>query len=84
MPTKRKSGKSAKAKLNKARAEVLNAVRQHGGAAHQFSALKDDEYVQTGSSLSDAESAEEVRGDTLPGIIIYINGIYCGSRIAYS
>jgi hypothetical protein len=35
-----------------------------------------DEYVHNGSSLSDAESAEEAIGDTSPGIIIYISVIY--------
>jgi hypothetical protein len=70
MPPKHKFGKSTKAKSHKARAAAAITARHHGGAAYQFSASRDDEYVHTGSSLSDAESAEEERGDTSPGIII--------------
>ena len=84
MPPKRKIGKSFKAKLHKARANTLNNSRHHGGAARQFSAIKDDEYVSTGSSLSDPESAVVERGDTTPGIINNKNGIYCVTRIEYS
>jgi hypothetical protein len=84
MPPKRKIGKSNKAKNHKARAETLNTARHHGRAAHQFPAPRDDEYVHTGSSLSDAESAKEERGDTSPSNIIYINVIYCVTRIGYS
>ena len=69
MPPKRKIGKSAKAKSHKARAELAITTRHYGGAADQFSAPIDEEYVQTGSSLSDAESAEEEKGDTSLGII---------------
>jgi hypothetical protein len=84
MPPKRKIGKSNKAKNHKARAETLNTARHHGRAAHQFPAPRDDEYVHTGSSLSDAESAEEAKGDTSPGIIIHISVIYGITRIEYS
>jgi hypothetical protein len=76
--------KSVKATRPRIRADTLNTARHHGRAAHQFPAPKDDEYVHTGSSLSDAESAEEERGDTSPGNIIYINVIYCVTRIGYS
>jgi hypothetical protein len=84
MPPKRKIGKSNKAKNHKARAETLNTARHHGRAAHQFSAPRDDEYVHSGSSLSDAESAEEAIGDTSPGTNIYIYVIYCITLIEYS
>jgi hypothetical protein len=84
MPPKHKIGKSTKAKSHKARAAAAITARHHGRAAHQCPAPRDDEYVHTGSSLSDAESAEEERGDTSPGNIININVIYCVTRIEYS
>ena len=84
MPPKHKFGKSTKAKSHKARAAAEITARHHGGAAYQFSAPRDDEYVHTGSSLSDAESAEEERGDTSPGNIIYINVIYSITWLEYS
>jgi hypothetical protein len=84
MPPKHKFGKSTKAKSHKAKSEKANTVKYHGGAAYQFSAPRDDEYVHSGSSLSDAESAEEERGDTSPGTIIYIKDIYYVTRIDHS
>jgi hypothetical protein len=84
MPPKHKFGKSTKAKSHKAKSEKANTVKYHGGAAYQFSAPRDDEYVHTGSSLSDAESAEEAIGDTSPGTNIYIYVIYCMIRSKYS
>jgi hypothetical protein len=84
MPPKRKIGKSKKAKNHKARAETLNTARHHGRAAHQFPAPKGDEYVHSGSSLSNAESAEEAKGDTSPGTIINIYVIHCMTLIEYS
>jgi hypothetical protein len=84
MPPKRKIGKSTKAKSHKARAAAAITARHHGRAAHQFPAPRGDEYVHTGSSLPDAESAEEERGDTSQGTNIYIYVIYCMILIEYS
>jgi hypothetical protein len=84
MPPKHKFGESTKAKSHKARTAAAISARHHGGAAYQFSAPRHDEYVHSRSSLSDAESAEEAKGDTSPGIIIYISVIYCITRIEYS
>jgi hypothetical protein len=84
MPPKQTSCRSAKATQHKARAETAISATHHGGAAYQFSAPRDDEYVHSGSSLSDAESAEEAKDDTSPGIIIYISVIFCITLIKYS
>jgi hypothetical protein len=84
MPPKQKSCRSAKARQHNAKAETAITVRHHSGAAYQFPAPKDDRYVHTGDSLSDAESAEEERGDTSPGNIIYIKDIYYVTRIEHS
>jgi hypothetical protein len=84
MSPKHKFGKSTKAKSHNAKSEKANTVKYHGGAAYQFPAPKDDEYVHSGSSLSDAESAEEAIGDTSPGTNIYIYAIYCMILIEYS
>jgi hypothetical protein len=84
MPPEQKSGRSAKAKAKLSKAIHARLSCGQGHSAKPFSASADDEYVHSGSSLSDAESAEEAKGDTSPGNIIYINVIYCVTRIGYS
>jgi hypothetical protein len=77
MPPKSTYTKNPKKRdaLDKARRARLSCGQGH--SAKPFSASADDEYVHTGSSLSDAESAEEAKGDTSPGTIIYIYVIHC-------
>jgi hypothetical protein len=84
MPPKSTYTKNPKkrAALDKARRARLSCGQGH--SAKPFSASADDEYVHSGSSLSDAESAEAERGDTSPGNIIYTNVIFCVTRIGYS
>jgi hypothetical protein len=84
MPPKSTYTKNPKkrAALDKARRARLSCGQGH--SAKPFSASADDEYVHSGSSLSDAESAEEAIGDTSPGTNIYIYVIYCMIRIEYS
>jgi hypothetical protein len=79
MPPKSNYDKNPKkrAALDKARRARLSCGQRH--SAKPFSAPADGEYVHTGGSLSDAESAEEERGDTSPGNIIYINVILCNT-----
>jgi hypothetical protein len=57
MPPQRKYGKSAKHKAKVTNSRAAISARYHGEAAHQFPASKDDDYVTTASSLSDAEDA---------------------------
>jgi hypothetical protein len=84
MPPKSTYTKNSKKRdaLDKARRARLSCGQGH--SAKQFSASADAEYVHTGSSLSDAESAEEAKGDTSPGTIIYIYVIHCMTLIKYS
>ena len=64
MPPKLKSGKSDKAKLLKARARKARASHYVDRCGNQLSGLGDNEYVHTGSSVTDAESDKEAEGHT--------------------
>jgi hypothetical protein len=68
MPPKRKIGKNAKVKQHKARAEAAMTAWHHGRAAHQFPTI-----MSLLRGHSDAQYAEEAKGDSAHGIIIYIN-----------
>lgn len=68
MPQRGKSFRSNKAKANNAKAVTVIAARYRGRAAQQFATSKDDDYVNTGSSISDTEAGQEVDDVTSQGI----------------